>query len=112
LVGVSTEAFECFNAIFQFCSIYSNHLAPSCDIFRQLAGQESLKHQVTGEWWQMDPWKNDWTHAGPLVHDFMHLQPMLQGLLGWHNPKPLNKGWSSIYQVDSHCQTHCYSQVK
>jgi hypothetical protein len=29
LVGVATETFECFNAIFRFCSIFSNHLASS-----------------------------------------------------------------------------------
>ena len=29
LVGVAMETFECFNAIFRYCSIFSNHLAPS-----------------------------------------------------------------------------------
>lgn len=102
LVGVSTEAFECFNAVFRFCSIYSNHLAPSRDISRQLAGQESLKHRITGGWWRLDSKKNDWVQAGPLVRDFMHLQPMLQGLLGWHNPKPLIKGRSSLHFISIH----------
>ena len=57
LVGVSTEAFECFNAIFWFCSIYSNHLTPSHNISHQLTSQESLKHWVTGGWWWLDPKK-------------------------------------------------------
>ena len=29
LVGVATEVFECCNASFRYCSIFSNHLAPS-----------------------------------------------------------------------------------
>jgi len=29
LVGVATEVFECFNAIFRYCSVFSNYLAPS-----------------------------------------------------------------------------------
>jgi len=87
LVGVATEAFECFNAIFRFCSIHSNHLAPSRDISRQLAGQESLKHRVTGGWWCSAPASGDWVQAGVLVRDFLQTQPMLQGLLGWHDPK-------------------------
>jgi len=87
LVGVATEAFECFNAIFRFCSIHSNHLAPSRDISRQLAGQESLKHRVTGGRWCSAPASGDWVQAGVLVRDFLQTQPMLQGLLGWHDPK-------------------------
>ncbi|KAJ7443778.1 hypothetical protein B0H11DRAFT_1609174, partial [Mycena galericulata] len=48
LVGVATEGFESFNGVFHFCSILSNHLAPSRDIARQLAKQEGLKHRLTG----------------------------------------------------------------
>jgi len=92
LVGVATEAFECFNAIFRFCSIHSNHLAPSRDISKQLAGQESLKHCVTGGWCDSAHTLDNWVRAGVLVRDFLHTQPMLQGLLGWHDPKPLVKG--------------------
>lgn len=51
LVGVATEVFECFNAIFRYCSILSNHLAPSRDITDQLAAQETLKHILSGGWW-------------------------------------------------------------
>jgi hypothetical protein len=43
LVGVATEIFECFNAVFRMCSIMSNHLAPSRDIAHQLADQEGMK---------------------------------------------------------------------
>ena len=92
LVGVATEAFECFNAIFHFCSIRSNHLAPSRDISKQLAGQESLKHRVTGGWWHSTRTSDNWVQAGVRVRDFLYTQPMLQGLLGWHDPQPLVKG--------------------
>lgn len=53
LLGVATESFECFNAIFRYCSIYSNHLTPSRDIAFQLASQEGLKHRLTGGWWNL-----------------------------------------------------------
>jgi hypothetical protein len=91
LVGMATEAFECFNAIFRFCSIHSNHLAPSRDISKQLAGQESLKHRVTGGWWCSSA-SGSWVQAGVLVRDFMQTQPLLQGLLGWHDPKLAIRG--------------------
>jgi hypothetical protein len=48
LVGITTEVFECFNTIFQYCSILSNHHAPSQDIAHQLAEQETLKHLLFG----------------------------------------------------------------
>jgi len=51
LIGVATETFERFNAIFRFCSIFSNHLTPSRDIAFQLASQEVLKYCLTGARW-------------------------------------------------------------
>ncbi|KAF9495921.1 hypothetical protein BDN71DRAFT_1430603 [Pleurotus eryngii] len=44
LVRMATENYEAFNAIFQFCSVLSNHLALSCDITHQLTSQEGVKH--------------------------------------------------------------------
>jgi len=44
LVGVATEIFESFNVIFRYCSILSNHMAPSCDIAHQLSEQEMVKY--------------------------------------------------------------------
>ncbi|KAF8809707.1 hypothetical protein BYT27DRAFT_7222301 [Phlegmacium glaucopus] len=81
LVGVATEVFECFNAIFRFCSIFSNHLAPSQDIAFQLAGQEVLKHCLTGGWWSTAD--GEWERPGPSVHNFIHAHLTLQALVGW-----------------------------
>jgi hypothetical protein len=81
------ETFECFNAIFRFCLIFLNHLAPSQDIAFQLAGQEVLKHQLTGGWWPAVD--GEWERLGPSVRNFIHAHPTLQALVGWSNTKPL-----------------------
>ncbi|PPQ88521.1 hypothetical protein CVT26_009872, partial [Gymnopilus dilepis] len=90
LVGVATETFECFNAIFRYCSILSNHLAPSRDIAFQLARQEMSKHRLTGGWWLT----NDglWEQPGKSVRDFIHGNPMLQTLVGWTSTSPYTNG--------------------
>lgn len=90
LVGVATEVFECFNAIFRFCSIYSNHLSPSRDIALQLAGQEMLKHRLTGGWWPTA--EGEWAQPGPSVRNFIHANPILQALVGWTTEEPLING--------------------
>ena len=87
LVGVATEVFECFNAIFRFCSIFSNHLSPSRDIAFQLAGQEVLKHRLTGGWWPTAD--GEWERPGPSVRNFIHAHPTLQALVGWTSAEPL-----------------------
>lgn len=92
LVGVATETFECFNAIFRYCSIFSNHLAPSRDIAFQLASQEVLKHRLTGGWWPTAG--GEWERPGPSVRNFIHAHPTLQALVGWINTEPLINGRS------------------
>jgi hypothetical protein len=92
LVGVATETFECFNAIFRFCSIYSNHLAPIRDIALQLASQEVLKYRLTGGWWLAGNGK--WKRAGPSVRNFIHDHPTLQALVGWTSSQKLVNGRS------------------
>ena len=94
LVGVATEAFECFNAIFRYCSIYSNHLTPSRDIAFQLASQEASKHRLTGGWWQTAD--GEWKQPGPLVRNFIHNNPTLQALVGWTSIEPLVNGGPDI----------------
>ncbi|KAJ7209175.1 hypothetical protein GGX14DRAFT_566353 [Mycena pura] len=81
LIGVMTEAYECFNAVFRFCSILSNHQAPSRDIALQLADQEGLKHRLTGGWWPTE--SGEWERAGPRVREFLEARPVLQKLVGW-----------------------------
>ncbi|KAK7027218.1 hypothetical protein R3P38DRAFT_2623909 [Favolaschia claudopus] len=91
LVGVATEIFESFNAIFRYCSILSNHLAPSRDIARQLGDQEGLKHRLTGGKWLCRA-TSEWQKAGPGVRHFMAQHPVLQRLLGWSEQKALTHG--------------------
>lgn len=96
LVGVATEVFECFNAIFRFCSIFSNHLAPSRDIAFQLASQESLKHRLTGGWWPTAD--GEWDKPGPSVCNFIQTHPTLQALVGWTSTEVLVNGRSCFYK--------------
>ncbi|KAJ7245583.1 hypothetical protein C8J57DRAFT_1679671 [Mycena rebaudengoi] len=86
LVGVATEIFESFNAIFRYCSILSNHLAPSRDIALQLGDQEGLKHRITGGLWPSGV-DGKWERAGSGVRSFMAEHPVLQKLVGWTEAK-------------------------
>ncbi|KAJ7663620.1 hypothetical protein B0H17DRAFT_1162844 [Mycena rosella] len=91
LVGLATELFESFNAVFRYCSILSNHLAPSRDIAIQLADQEGFKHGLTGGWWPSGS-DDHWEHAGRGVRDFMVQHPILQKLVGWTEKKTVKQG--------------------
>jgi hypothetical protein len=91
LIGVATEIFESFNAVFRYCSIYSNHLAPSRDIAIQLGRQETVKHQLTGGRWLAKS-SGDWQVAGAGVRHFIEKHPILQRLVGWTPEKPLTHG--------------------
>jgi len=93
LVGVATEVFKCFNAIFRFCSIFFNHLAPSWDIALQLAGQEALKHRLTGGWWPTAD--GEWEWPGFSIRNFIHTHPTLQALVGWTSAEPL---WYALHR--------------
>lgn len=90
LVGVCTESFESFNAVFRNCSILSNHRAPSRDIALQLADQEGLKHRLSGGLWQDKD--GTWTTAGRGVRKMLTRHPIMQRLIGWHEPEVLNIG--------------------
>ncbi|KAJ7281324.1 hypothetical protein C8J57DRAFT_1433345 [Mycena rebaudengoi] len=86
LIGVATEVFESFNGVFRYCSILSNHLAPSRDIAQQLGDQEGLKHRITGGWWPSGV-DGKWERAGSGVRRFMAEHPVLQKLVGWAEEK-------------------------
>ncbi|KAJ7364499.1 hypothetical protein DFH08DRAFT_920925 [Mycena albidolilacea] len=91
LIGLATEIFESFNGVFRYCSILSNHLAPSRDIARQLADQEDLKHRLAGGWWPCGE-DGKWERAGTGVRHFMAEHPILQKLLGWTEPSSMKHG--------------------
>ncbi|KAJ7697137.1 hypothetical protein B0H17DRAFT_1130453 [Mycena rosella] len=98
LVGVATETFEAFNGVFRYCSILSNHLAPSRDIALQLADQEGLKHRLTGGRWRAGE-DRTWTRAGSGVRHFMADHPILQRLVGWTEHKVLKHGEVKLVSV-------------
>ena len=66
----STEHYESFNHIFRLCSIHSNKKAPSRDICRAFALQDTVKHIVTGGYWY-DKSKYKWVRAGKMILDNM-----------------------------------------
>ncbi|KAJ7716174.1 hypothetical protein B0H14DRAFT_3098827 [Mycena olivaceomarginata] len=91
LIAMATEIFESFNAVFRYCSIYSNHLAPSRDIAIQFGRQETVKHQLTGGRW-MSKSTGDWHSAGTGVRHFIEKHPILQRLVGWTPEKQMKHG--------------------
>ncbi|KAH9951510.1 hypothetical protein B0H21DRAFT_705735, partial [Amylocystis lapponica] len=86
----STEIFECWNAIFRFCSILLNHQAPSRDIAITLAGMEHFKHLVSGGWWCGAD--GQYIHSGEKVRTFLQSNPTLQCQLGWVHPVNVTAG--------------------
>ena len=82
LVGITLEVFESFNAIFCYCSIYSNHLAPSHNIACQLSGQEALKRILSGEWW-LNQGSGDCVSPEPSVWVFVNENNILKSLVSW-----------------------------
>ncbi|KAK0467035.1 uncharacterized protein EV420DRAFT_1636068 [Desarmillaria tabescens] len=87
----STEVFECYNAIFRLCSIYSNHQAPSRDIAIKFSGMDRLKHLISGGYY----WSNSsqrWMQAGKSVLGLLHSEPVIQRHLGWVTPVKITPG--------------------
>ena len=88
-----------FSILFIFnSSIFSNHPAPSQDIAFQLAGQETLKHRLTGGWWPTADGEWEWPVLS--VCNFIHAHPTLQALVGWTSAEPLvnsNRSWFLLY---------------
>ncbi|KAJ7703504.1 hypothetical protein B0H17DRAFT_1157088 [Mycena rosella] len=89
----ATEIFECWNAVFRLCSIFSNHLSPSRDIAVTLADMERFKHVVSGGWWKNSD--GVYTRAGSLVRSFLTSNKQLQRRLGWAERSHLEIGTHS-----------------
>ncbi|KAF7374036.1 hypothetical protein MSAN_00284300 [Mycena sanguinolenta] len=90
LIGVATEIFEAFNAVFRAASVLSNHRALSRDIARQLASQEGARSLALGTLW-FDTQSEEWQSAGPSVKRFMDSQPNLKKMMGLNvrdDPRP------------------------
>ncbi|TFK34493.1 hypothetical protein BDQ12DRAFT_763286 [Crucibulum laeve] len=77
----STEIFECFNAVFRFCSVLSNHIAPSHNIAITMLDMERFKHMVSGGWWKIN--EKEYIQAGKHIHTFLINNLELQRRLGW-----------------------------
>jgi hypothetical protein len=96
----STEIFECWNAVFRFCSILSNHQSPSHDIATTLSDMERFKHQVSGGFWK-DSATGKYIQAGEKIRAFMKGKTELQRRLGWVEQKSVPAGmW---YHSSAHC---------
>ncbi|KAI0827855.1 hypothetical protein BC628DRAFT_1409428 [Trametes gibbosa] len=102
--------FECWNAIFRSCSVYSNHHGASFNLARRMAGIKLFKHQVSGGWWsqhnfhstdcntesqpqsrlspdmESGPLPSLYMRAGENVRTFLQQHPALQRRLGWVSP--------------------------
>ncbi|KAI0317830.1 hypothetical protein OF83DRAFT_1171639 [Amylostereum chailletii] len=86
----STEMFEAYNAIFRFCSILSNHHAPSRDITLNFSGLYRLKHITSGGWWKDK--QRGWIRAGADIRQFFLKTHKLQEWLGWLSPRRIEAG--------------------
>ncbi|KAF8573621.1 hypothetical protein K439DRAFT_1374786, partial [Ramaria rubella] len=80
-IRFTTEVFECFNHIFQMCSILSNHQAPGRDIAIKCASMERIKHIMCRDYWKNS--SGDWVQASPRVQNILNLHPIIQRHLGW-----------------------------
>lgn len=98
LIGMCTEAFESFNAVFRNCSIQSNHQAPSRDIAEQLGDQESLLHRLTGGFWP-SPSDGSWVQAGWRVRDFLQEHSVIARLAGHAALDPPRPGSFTLTSV-------------
>ncbi|KAJ7354589.1 hypothetical protein DFH08DRAFT_922891 [Mycena albidolilacea] len=111
LIAMATEIFESFNAVFCYCSIYSNHPAPSRDIAIQFRRQETVKHQLTGGRW-MSKSTGDWHSTGLGVRHFIEKHPILQRLVGWTPEKQLKHGNTKLVPLKRGIRTQPVELLK
>ncbi|KAJ3859601.1 hypothetical protein EV359DRAFT_75548 [Lentinula novae-zelandiae] len=91
IIRSSTEVFECFNAIFRMCSVFSNGQAPSRDIACQFAGMDRVKHILSGGYWLSS--SGEWVQAGPRVREVLTTHPIIQRHLGWIPKEAIKIGY-------------------
>lgn len=96
-IRYSTEVFECYNAIFRLCSIYSNHQAPSRDIARKFGSMDRLKHILSGGYWKDST--GAWIQAGSHVRDVLRRQIIIQQHLGWALSKHMENGAANFFAL-------------
>jgi hypothetical protein len=94
-IRYETEVFECYNAIFQLCSVLSNHQAPSHDIARKCAKMEHVKHILSGGYWPGDG--EHWVQAGPGIQETLATNDIIQRHLGWSPPQHIIPGVSESF---------------
>ncbi|THU97830.1 hypothetical protein K435DRAFT_721412, partial [Dendrothele bispora CBS 962.96] len=85
----STEIFECYNAIFRLCSVFSNHQAPSRDIARKFSSMARVKHILSGGYWL---YGDKWIQASPRVRRILEADTTIQRHLGWVPPNLIKYG--------------------
>ncbi|KAL0954389.1 hypothetical protein HGRIS_003373 [Hohenbuehelia grisea] len=85
----STEIFECYNAIFRFCSVFSNHQAPSRDIANKFASMDRVKHILSGGYWKKD---GKWVNTSENVKAVLRDEPIIQRHLGWAQSPEIQSG--------------------
>ena len=83
-LGLSTETFESYNAVFRACSIHSNHQSPSRDIAMQISDMDRFKHIASGGRLNID---GEWTEPGKDVLEFFRRNKTIQNSLGWSDPQ-------------------------
>ncbi|KAJ8089867.1 hypothetical protein PM082_018444 [Marasmius tenuissimus] len=92
-ITFATEAFECYNAVFRFCRILSNHLAPSRDIALNLADIKRFKHMVSGGFW-WDAELKKYVQGEVKVRNFLRTNREMQRRLGWvDQTSPIEPGF-------------------
>ncbi|KIJ08369.1 hypothetical protein PAXINDRAFT_88937, partial [Paxillus involutus ATCC 200175] len=105
----STEVFECFNAVFRMCSVFSNHLAASRDIAWSFADMEHFKHMISGGWWRLGrataggDVPDTYVSASPLVTTYF-ADTQIQRRLGLKNEAALIPGMKThtLHRVYHH----------
>jgi len=103
----STEIFECFNAIFRLCSVYSNHQAPSRDIAYKFASMDRLKHILSGGFWKEG---SEWVQAGRNVRNVLRHEPIIQRHLGWVSQAEPSQGMPARFYL-KYVLTHILGHV-